>query len=98
MTMTFSDSALVPQPSPFGFSELKTVLLEPLLVVGVSLFWIVALPFAAVSLMSVKIWDTVVALRMGTAAQANPLILRRGGTSKDIPALSEGKSARTAGI
>jgi hypothetical protein len=98
MTTIFPDSALAPQPSPVGFSELKAVLLEPLLVLGVSLFWIVALPFVAVSLMLVKIWDTVVALSTGTAAQANPLILRHGGAPKDIAALSDRKSARTAEI
>lgn len=97
MTTTFSDPAFAPQPSSFGFSELGTALLEPLLVVGASLFWLVALPFVALSLMCVKIWDTVAALRMGTAARANPLILRSG-APKTIPALSEGKSAKAAQI
>ena len=95
MIATFSDSPLAPQPLGFGFSDLKAILLEPLLMVGVSVFWILALPFVAVSLMCVKIWDTVVALKSGTA---NPLILRRGGAPVEISDLSEPDSVRTAEI
>ncbi len=97
MTTTFPDTALTPQPPSFGFSEFGTALLEPLLVVGAALFWLVALPFVALSLMLVKIWDTLVALKMGTLAQANPLILRSS-APKTVPVLSEGKSAKTAQI
>jgi len=97
MTTTFPDSALAPQPPSFGFAELGTALFEPVLVVGAALFWLVALPFVALSLMLVKIWDTLVALKMGTLAQANPLILRSS-APRTGPALSEGKSAKTAQV
>lgn len=75
MTSTYTQSAL--SPRPFGSAEMKAALLEPLLVVGVSAFWLVTLPFVAVSLFAVKIWDTANAFAHGSV-QANPLILRRG--------------------
>lgn len=75
MTSTYSQSALTPRS--FGSADLKTALLEPVLVVGVSAFWLAALPFAAVSLFAVKIWDTASAFAHGSV-QSNPLILRRG--------------------
>ena len=73
MTTTFSDSA-----HSFGFTELKAALVEPVLVVGSALFWVAALPFVALSLMCVKIWDTLMALKSGAGVRPNPLILRRG--------------------
>ncbi len=51
-------------------------LVEPFLVVAVAIFWLVALPFVAVSLACVRIWDTLVALKSSKAASPNPLILR----------------------
>jgi hypothetical protein len=38
--------------------RLKAFFIEPLLVLGVFAFWLVALPFVAVSLVAVKVWDT----------------------------------------
>lgn len=76
MTSTFSDSAL--EPHSFGLSELKTVLLEPALIAAAAIFWVAALPFVALSLMFVKIWDTLRAIGSGVSVRPNPLILRRG--------------------
>ena len=78
MTTTYSDSALAPRSS-FGSSELRTLLIQPLLVVGVSTFWLVTLPFVAVSLLWVKVWDAIACHR------TNPLILRRGPAAKGVP-------------
>lgn len=69
MTTISSHSA----PISFGLSDLQAILMESLLVVGVSLFWIVTLPFAAFSLLGLRGWETVSGL-----SRANPLILRRG--------------------
>lgn len=86
MTSTYSQSVL--NPRSFGSADLKAALLEPLLVVGVSAFWLVTLPFAAVALFAVKIWDTAWAFAHGSV-QANPLILRRGQAAHGIaPAAS----------
>jgi hypothetical protein len=76
MTTTFSDSAL--PPHSFGFAEVRNALIEPVLVVGAALFWAVAIPFVALSLICVKIWDTLIALTSGAGVRPNPLILRRG--------------------
>ena len=91
MTTTFSDSALTPQS--FGLAELKNALLEPVLVVGVAFFWVAALPLVALSLMCVKIWDALMALKSGAGVRPNPLILRRG-LAKGGPVVRG--SARTA--
>lgn len=93
MTTTFSDSALLPQTS--DFAALKTVLVEPALAVGAVFFWITALPLVALSLLGVKIWDTLLALASGSGVRPNPLILRRG-----LPrnGLAIRNSARTAQI
>ncbi len=70
------DSAFAAEPAP-GFSRVKTILVEPLLVVVVAAFWLVALPFVAVSLACVKVGDALVAMESGSAARPNPLIPRR---------------------
>jgi hypothetical protein len=51
---------------------------EPVLAIGVALFWLVALPFGAALLALVKVWDTCIALLTGHAIRPNPLILRIG--------------------
>ena len=93
MITTFSDSALTPHS--FGFAEVKTALVEPVLVVGAALFWLAALPFVALSLMCVKIWDTLMALKSGAGVRPNPLILRPG-LAKSGPTVRS--SPRTAQI
>jgi hypothetical protein len=93
MIATYSDSALAPHLS-FGSAELKAVFIEPFLVVGAALFWIGALPFVAVSLMGLKVWETLVALTSGKAVRPNPLILRRSVASN----ISGRSSAETAKV
>lgn len=71
MTTTFADSSLKTQ----SVSGLKTVLVEPALIAGAAVFWVAALPFVALSLGGVKVWD---AMKRISAGPPNPLILRRG--------------------
>ena len=76
MITTYSDSAFA--VDSLGLSELKNTVLEVALIGGAGLFWIAALPFVALSLMLVKIWDTLKAVASGAPVRPNPLILRRG--------------------
>ena len=71
-TTIFSDSAFTSE-----LAGSKVLLLEPVLAVAVAAFWLVALPFAAVSLVAVRVWDASVALVTGRALRPNPLILRQ---------------------
>jgi hypothetical protein len=91
MRKTFSASALPPQS--LDFSQLKIVLIEPALVVSAVFFWVAALPFMALSLRCVKIWDTLMALKSAAGVRPNPLILRHGLAKS---ALARRSSARTA--
>jgi hypothetical protein len=72
-TTIFSNSAL-----HFEISGLKALLIEPLFAAGAAAFWLCALPFVAVSLLAVKVWDVLVAVVTGHALRPNPLILRQG--------------------
>ena len=92
MRKTFSDSALT-LPS-LGFFELKFALLEPALVVSAVFFWIAALPFVALSLRCVEIWDTLTALKSAPGVRSNPLILRHGFARRGTATRS---STQTAG-
>jgi hypothetical protein len=94
MSTAYFDSNLG-SASPSVFSQLQTVVIEPLLVVAVGAFWLVALPFVAVSLVGVKIWDALVALKSSNAARPNPLILRQSRPPKNAPALSSPSPVRT---
>lgn len=94
MTTTVFHPSLTSESS-FGLVELKNALIESLLTVGAALFWIVALPFVAFSLMCVRVWDTLVALKSGAAIRPNPLILRRGLVKSSFTARS---STRAAGV
>ena len=86
MNTAYFDSNLE-SASPSVFLQLQTVLIEPLLVVAVGTFWLVALPFVAISLACVKIWDALVALKSSNTARPNPLFLRRSHASEGQPAL-----------
>ncbi|HEY3661805.1 MAG TPA: hypothetical protein VGL24_01485 [Chthoniobacterales bacterium] len=92
MTTTYSNSALAPQS--IGLNEVKTALLEPALVVGAAIFWVAALPFVALSLMAVKIWDTLKALGSGSSVRPNPLILRSGLAKGSLTVRSSARTAR----
>ncbi len=92
MITTYSDSALHTQS--FGLTELKTALVEPALIVGAAIFWIAALPFVALSLMAVKIWDTLKALGSGSSVRPNPLILRTGLSKSSLTVRNSARTAR----
>ena len=92
MITTYLDSAFA--VDSLGLSELKNTVLEVALIGGAGLFWIAALPFVALSLMLVKIWDTVKAVASGAPVRPNPLILRRGLVRNGLTL----RSRRTAGI
>lgn len=82
MTTTYSQSSLDSHSS-----DLKAALVEPLLIVGVSAFWLVMLPFVAVAMLGVKLGEGVNAFVRGTA-RTNPLILRKGNSSQNEAALA----------
>lgn len=50
--------------------HVKDFMIEPLLVVGVSAFWLVMLALVTASLITLKVWDTLV-------FRPTPLLLRR---------------------
>ena len=76
MITTFSETAFAAQSS--GFSSRAVSLLEPAMTVGTALFWCIALPFVAFSLMCVKVCDTIVGFFPGAGVSSNKLILRTG--------------------
>lgn len=76
MITTFSETAFAAQSS--GFSTRAVSLLEPAMTIGTALFWCLALPFVAFSLMCVKVWDTIVGFFPGAGVGSNKLILRAG--------------------
>lgn len=83
MTTVYSNSSVADRS--FGLADLKSLLLEPFLVLGVSAFWLLTLPFAAVAMLAVKIWDKC-APSLNRANSAHPLILRRGAASDKMTA------------
>jgi len=68
------------------------LLLEPLLIVGSALFWMLVLPLAAIARLTVGAYDTAAAMvsrirqleRLRTH-KANPLVLRKGSTPATKP-------------
>jgi hypothetical protein len=75
-------TAIVNRPFSSGHSPgnslLGSLLVEPALTAGAAGFWLFALPFVALALMSVKVWESMVALSSGRPVRPNPLILRYG--------------------
>lgn len=74
-TISFVNPSLAAEPT---LAQFKAAVIEPLLVAGAALFWVLALPVVAMSLVAVKIWEVLVALSTGHAVRPNPLILRQG--------------------
>jgi hypothetical protein len=84
---------ILPEASSTEFS-LAAILLEPLMVVGSVLFWALVLPLAAVLRLSVGIYDAAASVLAQTKQfeglgnrRANPLVLRRGASQSEKPAL-----------
>lgn len=74
-TTSFVNPSLAAEPT---LTQFKAAVFEPLLVAGAALFWVLALPVVALSLLAVRIWEVLVALSTGHAVRPNPLILRQG--------------------
>ena len=76
---------LMPQNQDSAVSQMKTVLLEPLLVLGTCLFWLAVLPVTGLFCASVALYDKVASLKTSSIRlpdlrhnQAhNPLVLRK---------------------
>ncbi|MEO6871456.1 MAG: hypothetical protein ABI233_04460 [Chthoniobacterales bacterium] len=88
MITTYSHSAL----DSHG-TDWKSIVAEPFLSAGVSAFWLVTLPFAAVALLGAKMCEGAVAFARGSARK-NPLILRRGIAAKGEASLAHGAAAK----
>jgi hypothetical protein len=86
MTTTYSNSAL----DSHG-TDWKSLVAEPFLIAGVSAFWLLTLPVAAVALVGAKVCEGAVAFAHGSTRN-NPLILRKGAAAK-----AEAPLAHTAG-
>ncbi|MDQ3199084.1 MAG: hypothetical protein M3Q46_07855 [Verrucomicrobiota bacterium] len=87
MTTTFADSSL----TTHSVTGLKTVLVEFVLIAGAAIFWVAALPFVAVSLAGVKLWDI---MKRVSSGPPNPLILRRGLAQSTLTARRSTHAAR----
>ncbi len=63
-----------------GFANLKSALLEPILVIGACLFWLAILPITGGFCASVALFDKIASLRARDLRpfnlQQNPLVLR----------------------
>ncbi len=86
MITTYPESSFASRPF-----TLKAALTEPLLIVGVSAFWLVTLPFAAVAMVGVKIVEGMQGFVRGSA-RTNPLILRTG----SVPQMETGLARHAA--
>lgn len=75
MSTTLFDSEFATEPAS-RFSWAKAIFVEPLLTLAVAAFWLVTLPFVAVSLVCVKIGDALVAMESASEVRLNPLFLR----------------------
>ena len=59
MTTSLVNASLTPEPT---LTHFKAAIVEPLLIAGAALFWVLALPAIAFSLVAVKVWEVLVAL------------------------------------
>jgi hypothetical protein len=88
MTTTYSHSAL----DSHG-TDWKSIVAEPFLIAGVSAFWLLTLPFAAVALVCAKVCEGAVAFAHGST-RSNPLILRKGNPAKSETPLPSRAAAK----
>lgn len=97
MTATFFSPMSPEANTPFG-AQLKTILLEPLLVVATCLFWVMVLPVTGLFCASVAIYDKLASLNapklrlpdLRHTGTNNPLVLRRSAAAK------AGETAKTS--
>ena len=96
MTSTFPIPLSPEEPSSFGASQLKAILLEPLLLVATCLFWLIVLPISGAFCATVAVYDKIMAISAprGTffdlryTAARNPLVLSRTAATGSKPAAS----------
>ncbi len=93
MTTTYSHSTLDSQPS----FDWKAALAEPFLIVATSAFWLVTLPFAALAVFSVKIWDTMTGI-FATAGQSADFEAREHDEQRPIAGATPLHEAGLSGI
>lgn len=85
-------------PSATGL--FKSFLLEPFLVVGAGLFWLIVLPITAVFCATVALYDKIVSLKAGEVrlpdlrrgTAHNPLVLRRRSLRPDAAGETKGRA------
>jgi hypothetical protein len=85
MTATYLQPAFTTLGSSSAFAALKATVIEPFLVIAVSAFWLIVLPFAALFSAAIAISDKVESLktrevrvawsyRLGFRAETRPLL------------------------
>jgi hypothetical protein len=89
MTSTFSHSILPQAPESTALALLHSIFVEPLLVVGTCLFWIIVLPISGLFCLGVTLFDRVTAFRaskirlLDLRPSAHPLVLRKTATTSE---------------
>lgn len=85
MTTTLLHSLMPEGQNPSGLTNLKSVLLEPVLVIGACLFWLAVLPITGVFCAGVAVYDKITSLKgreihlpdLRHNPAHNPLVLRK---------------------
>lgn len=81
MTTTLLHSLMPEDQNPSGLTNLKSVLLEPVLVIGACLFWLGVLPITGVFCAGVAVYDKISSLKGREIhlpdLRHNPLVLRK---------------------
>lgn len=85
MTTTLSHPFIPENQKPAGVTDLTSILLEPVFVIGACLFWLAVLPITGVFCASVAIYDRITSLKGGKIhlpdlrhnPAHNPLVLRK---------------------
>src|SRR5712691_9616679 len=85
MTTTFSHPFTPEEQNSSGWVNLKSVLLEPLFMIGACLFWLAVLPITGVFCAGVAVYDRIASLKgrgihlpdLRHNPAHNPLVLRK---------------------
>jgi hypothetical protein len=85
MTTTLSHPLIPEGQSQFGLTDLKSLLLEPLFMIGACLFWLAVLPLTGIFCGAVAVYDKITALKsreihlpdLRRNPAHNPLVLRK---------------------
>jgi hypothetical protein len=103
MTTTFLHPLIPEGQNPFGLTDLKALLLEPLFMIGACLFWLAVLPLTGAFCAGVAIYDKIMSLKSRAIhlpdlrhnPAHNPLVLRKKSTREQQTA-SHTRSASQA--